>query len=101
MPRTVPTLAAALALLAAPLAAQGRAQERLALDVQKLASDAQRLASGRDALARSRDALGYDARRRLADAPPPPAFPQDPADALYRQGREALNDEDWLTAARR
>jgi TolA-binding protein len=101
MPRTVPTLAAALALLAAPLAAQGRTPERLALDARKLASDAQRLASDRDALARSRGALGYDARRRLADAPPPPAFPQDPADALYRQGREALNDEDWLTAARR
>src|SRR6185369_16611166 len=51
------------------------------------------------ALARSRGASGDDAR--LADAPPPPAFPQDPADALYRQGREALNREDWLTAARR
>ncbi|MFL5541908.1 MAG: HEAT repeat domain-containing protein [Longimicrobiaceae bacterium] len=99
--RSVSISIAALALLAAPLAAQGRTPERLALDAQKLASDAQRLASGRDALARSRDALGYDARRRLADAPPPPAFPQDPADALYRQGREALNDEDWLTAARR
>ena len=39
-------------------------------------------------------------RLALADAPPPAAFPQDPADALYRQGREALNREQWLTAAR-
>ncbi len=41
------------------------------------------------------------ARLALADAPPPAAFPQDPADALYRQGREALNRNDWMTAARR
>lgn len=39
-------------------------------------------------------------RLALNDAPPPAAFPQDPADALYRQGREALNREQWLTAAR-
>lgn len=67
MPRFVPTLAAALALAAAPLAAQSSTPLRLA----------------------------------LADAPPPAAFPQDPADQLYRQGREALNREDWLAAARR
>src|SRR5215218_8303430 len=65
MPRSISMAAAALALLAAPLAAQ--APVRLA----------------------------------LADAPPPAAFPQDPADALYRQAREALNDEDWAAAARR
>jgi HEAT repeat protein len=65
MPRSIPIAAAALALLAAPLAAQ------------------------------------HPPRLALADAPPPAAFPQDPADALYRQGREALNREDWLTAARR
>jgi len=65
MPRSISIAAAALALLAAPLAAQ--APVRLA----------------------------------LADAPPPAAFPQDPADAMYRQGREALNREDWTTAARR
>jgi len=67
MPRSVPILAAALALLAAPLAAQRTVPVRLA----------------------------------LADVPPPSAFPQDPADALYRQGREALNRNDWTTAAQR
>lgn len=67
MPRSVSILAAGLALLAAPLAAQRTAPVRLA----------------------------------LADAPPPAAFPQDPADALYRQGREALNRNDWMTAALR
>lgn len=67
MPRSIPMIAAGLALLAAPLAAQGASLSRLA----------------------------------LAEGPPPSAFPQDPADALYRQGRESLNREDWLTAARR
>jgi len=67
MPRSVPVLAAALALLAVPLAAQRTAPVRLA----------------------------------LADVPPPSAFPQDPADALYRQGREALNRNDWTTASLR
>ncbi|HEU4557143.1 MAG TPA: HEAT repeat domain-containing protein [Longimicrobium sp.] len=66
MPRTIPVIAAGLALLAAPLAAQKATPVRLALN----------------------------------DAPPPAAFPQDPADALYRQGRESLNREQWLTAAR-
>jgi HEAT repeat protein len=67
MPRSIPILAAGLALLAAPLAAQRFAPVRLA----------------------------------LADVPPPSAFPQDPADALYRQGREALNRSDWMAAAQR
>ncbi|HEV7590967.1 MAG TPA: HEAT repeat domain-containing protein [Longimicrobium sp.] len=67
MLRSIPLIAAGLALLAAPLAAQRASFARLA----------------------------------LADGPPPAAFPQDPADALYRQGREALNREEWLTAARR
>src|SRR5688500_1114209 len=94
MPRSTPMIAAGLALLAAPLAAQGSPQTRLALDLERLAAD-------RDGLARARQALVQGGRRRLADAPPPAAFPQDPADALYRQGREALNREEWLTAARR
>jgi HEAT repeat protein len=108
MPRSVPTLAAGLALLAAPLAAQGSAPSRLALDREALAASQAalvrshaKLAADREALARTRETPRYDARRRLADVPPPAAFPQDPADALYRQGREALNREDWLTAARR
>jgi HEAT repeat protein len=67
MPRSIPLIAAGLALLAAPLPAQRASFSRLA----------------------------------LAEGPPPSAFPQDPADALYRQGRESLNREDWLTAARR
>ncbi|HET7233095.1 MAG TPA: HEAT repeat domain-containing protein [Longimicrobium sp.] len=66
MPRSV-LFAAALALLAGPLAAQQPRPARLA----------------------------------LAEGPPPAAFPQDPADRLYRQGREALNRNDWMTAARR
>src|SRR5688572_13394154 len=106
MPRSVPILlAAGLALLAAPAAAQGTAQSRLALDLDRLAADQAALARSAESLAAARARAGktprHDARRRLADAPPPPAFPQDPADALYRQGREALNREDWLTAARR
>ncbi|HEX8242291.1 MAG TPA: HEAT repeat domain-containing protein [Longimicrobium sp.] len=62
--RTTPAaLAAALALLAAPLPAQAPA--RLAF---------------------------------ADDGPPPAAFPQDPANALYRQARAALNDEQWQRA---
>lgn len=64
--RSVSISVAALALLAAPLAAQKPGPARLA----------------------------------MADGPPPAAFPQDPADALYRSGREALNRSDWGTAAR-
>jgi len=124
MPRSIPTLAIpmiGLALLAAPLAAQGSAPSRPALDREALAAGQAALArsqetlaagqaalarrqeklAGREARARTRETPRYDARRGLADAPPPAAFPQDPADALYRQGREALNREDWLTAARR
>jgi len=41
------------------------------------------------------------ARLALAEGPPPSAFPQDPGDVLYRQGREALNRGDWQVAARR
>jgi len=93
MPRSIPVLAAALALLAAPLAAQGTSQARLARDLERLAAD-------RDGLARANRSLRHDTRR-LADVPPPAAFPQDPADALYRQGRDALNQEEWTTAARR
>ncbi|HEX8904210.1 MAG TPA: HEAT repeat domain-containing protein, partial [Longimicrobiaceae bacterium] len=64
--RTTPAaLAATLALLAAPLAAQAPAT-RLAM---------------------------------ADDGPPPAALPQDPANALYRQAREALNDEEWQRAA--
>jgi HEAT repeat protein len=104
MPRSI-LLAAGLALLAAPAAAQGSAQSRLSLDLDRLAADQSALARKAETLAaaqaRNARTPRYDARRRLADAPPPPAFPQDPADALYRQGREALNREDWLTAARR
>jgi HEAT repeat protein len=94
MPRSIPMLAACVALLAAPLAARGAAQSQLAFDRDRLAADVA-------ALDHARETLRYDRRQRLADAPPPAAFPQDPADALYRQGREALNREDWLTAARR
>lgn len=94
MPRLfrMTTFAAGLALAAAPLAAQG-SSARLSADVDRLAAD-------RAELARAQRELGGRARG-LADAPPPAAFPQDPADALYRQGREALNREEWLTAARR
>jgi HEAT repeat protein len=35
-----------------------------------------------------------------ADAPPPSPWPQDPANELYREGREALNEEDYAAAAR-
>ena len=108
MPRSIPVFAAGLALLAAPLAAQGSAQSRLARADETLAAEQaalarshQKLAADRAALGRARERVRYDAPPRLADAPPPPAFPQDPADALYRQGREALNREEWLTAARR
>ncbi|HEX6747453.1 MAG TPA: HEAT repeat domain-containing protein [Longimicrobium sp.] len=34
------------------------------------------------------------------DGPPPATHPQDPANTLYRQAREALNDEQWPRAAR-
>jgi HEAT repeat protein len=96
MPRLfrITLTAAALALPAVPLAAQGTAAS-----AARLARDAERLAADHARLDQSRKALRYD--RRLADLPPPSAFPQDPADALYRQGREALNREDWLGAARR
>src|SRR3982751_2646322 len=108
MPRSIPMIAAALALLAAPLAAQGTSQPRLARDLDRLAADRDRLARAGRSQARlagdlARLASGRDgaARRPLADAPPPAAFPQDPADGLYRQGRDALNREEWTTAARR
>lgn len=96
MPRLfrITLTAAALALPAVPLAAQGTAAA-----AARLARDTERLAAGQARLDQSRKALRYD--RGLSDVPPPSAFPQDPADALYRQGREALNREDWLGAARR
>jgi len=68
--RSVSMVSAALALLAVSLQAQKPKPARLAM------------------------------AQALADAAPPSEFPQDPADALYRQGREALNRSDWGTAAR-
>ncbi|HYH82544.1 MAG TPA: HEAT repeat domain-containing protein [Longimicrobium sp.] len=81
MNRSTFLAAAGLALLAAPLGAQGLRDVRVGL------------ADARQGLAATRLALAH--------GPPPAAFPQDPADALYRQGREALNRNDWTTAARR
>jgi HEAT repeat protein len=36
----------------------------------------------------------------LRQGPPPARFPQDPADAMYRDARAALNDEEYARAAR-
>lgn len=96
MPRLfrITLTAAALALPAVPLAAQGTAAA-----AARLARDTERLAADQARLAQSSKALRYD--RGPSAVPPPSAFPQDPADALYRQGREALNRENWVAAARR
>ena len=107
-----PVFAACLAMLAAPLAAQGprsrgsratvkarsrpgpleRTHEEVAAEKSRLAHG-QRARRGPGALDRARETR-YDARRPLDDAPPP-GLPAGPGRALYRQGREAMNKEDW------